>query len=75
MYSFLCSVLFRIDIGETGRKFHDDNPNITRIRVIRSRRRTCAGHIPRLRHRKNAYKVFEGKPEGTESFRCQRLRM
>jgi hypothetical protein len=37
-------------------------PNI--IRVIKSRRLRCAGHVSRMGERRGAYRVLVGKPEG-----------
>jgi len=38
------------------------SPNI--IRVIKSRRMRLAGHVARMRERKDAYKILVGKPQG-----------
>jgi hypothetical protein len=32
--------------------------------MIKSRRMRCAGHVARMGERKNAYRIFMGKPEG-----------
>jgi hypothetical protein len=37
-------------------------PNI--IRMIKSRRMRWAGHVARLREKRNAYGILIGKPEG-----------
>jgi hypothetical protein len=34
------------------------------IRAIKSRRMRCAGHAARMGERRNAYRIFVGKPEG-----------
>jgi hypothetical protein len=34
------------------------------IRVIKSRRMRCAGHAARMGERRNAYRIFVGKPDG-----------
>jgi hypothetical protein len=51
------------------KKFHNEelhnlysSPNI--IRMIKSRRMRCAGHVARMREKRNAYSVLVGKPEG-----------
>jgi hypothetical protein len=38
------------------------SPNI--IRVIKSRRLRCAGHVARMGERRGAYRALVGKPEG-----------
>jgi hypothetical protein len=38
------------------------SPNI--VRVIKSRRMRCAGHVARMGERRGAYRVLVGKPEG-----------
>jgi hypothetical protein len=56
---------------ETGgwRKLHNEelhnlysSPSI--IRVIKSRRMRWAGHVARMREKRNAYRIFVGKSEG-----------
>jgi hypothetical protein len=51
------------------RKLHKDelrdlysSPSI--IRLIKSRRMRWAGHVARMREKRNAYRIFVGKPEG-----------
>jgi hypothetical protein len=34
------------------------------IRMIKSRRMRWAGHVAHMREKRNAYRIFEGKPEG-----------
>jgi hypothetical protein len=34
------------------------------IRIIKSRRRRWAGHVGRMGEKRNAYRIFVGKPEG-----------
>ena len=34
------------------------------MRVIKSRRMRCAGHVARMGEERGAYRVFVGKPEG-----------
>ena len=56
--------------GVTGewRKLHEElndlysSPNI--VRVIKSRRMSWAGHVPRMEEGRRVRKVLEGKPEG-----------
>jgi hypothetical protein len=51
------------------RKLHNEelhnlysSPSI--IRIIKSRRMTCAGHVARMEEKRNAYRILVGKPEG-----------
>jgi hypothetical protein len=51
------------------RKFHNDelhilysSPNI--VRVIKSRRLRCAGHVARMGERRGVYRVLVRSPEG-----------
>jgi len=55
-------------IGEW-RKLHNEelkvlysSPNI--VRVIKSRRMRCAGHVARVGERRGIYRVLVGKPDG-----------
>jgi hypothetical protein len=55
-------------IGEW-RKLHNEelnvmysSPNI--VRVIKSRRMRCAGHVARMGEERSVYRVLVGKPEG-----------
>jgi hypothetical protein len=41
------------------------SPNI--IRVIKSRRMRWAGHVARIREKRNAYRILVGKPENKRS--------
>jgi hypothetical protein len=34
------------------------------IRIIKSRRMRCAGHVARMGEKRNAYRLLMGKPEG-----------
>jgi hypothetical protein len=34
------------------------------IRIIKSRRMRCAGHVARMGEKRNAYRILVGKPEG-----------
>jgi hypothetical protein len=56
---------------ETGgwRKLHNEelynlfsSPSI--IRMIKSRRMRCVGHVARMAEKRNAYSILVGKPEG-----------
>jgi hypothetical protein len=69
------SVLRRIFVPKwnevTGgwRKLHNEElhnlyPSPRIIRMIRSRRMKWAGHIARMKEKRNAYRVLVGKPEG-----------
>jgi hypothetical protein len=51
------------------RKLHDEelhnlysSPSI--IRIIKSRRMRCAGHVARMGEKRNVYRLLVGKPEG-----------
>jgi hypothetical protein len=51
------------------RKLHNEElrdlyslPSI--IRIIKSRRMSCAGHVARMGEKRNAYRLLVGKPEG-----------
>jgi hypothetical protein len=51
------------------RKLHNEklrnlysSPNI--IRMIKPRRMRWAGHVVRMRYKRNAYRIFVGKSEG-----------
>ena len=41
------------------------SPNI--VRVIKSRKMRCAGHVARMGERRGVYRVLVGKPEGKRS--------
>jgi hypothetical protein len=38
------------------------------IKTVKSRRMRLAGHVARMREKKNAYKILAGKPEGKRPF-------
>jgi hypothetical protein len=66
---------------ETGgwRKLHNEelhnlysSPNI--IRIIKSRRMRWAGHVARMGEKRNACRIFLGKPEGKRPLGRQRRR-
>jgi hypothetical protein len=45
-------------------EFHDLYSSPSIIRIIKSRRMRWAGHIARKGEKRNAYRLFVGKPEG-----------
>jgi hypothetical protein len=58
----------REEVAGSWRRLHNEelhnlyaSPNI--IRVIKSRRLKWAGHVARMEEVKNAYTIFDGKPE------------
>ena len=54
---------------------HNDlysSPNI--IRVIKSRRMRCVGHVARIGERRGVYRVLVGKPKGKRPFGRPKLR-
>jgi hypothetical protein len=61
------------------RKLHNEelrdlysSPSI--IRIIKPRRMRWAGHVARMREKRNAYGLLVGKPEGKRPLRRQRRR-
>jgi hypothetical protein len=61
------------------RKLHNEglrdlysSPSI--IKIIRSRRMRCAGHVARMGEKGNAYRLLVGKPEGKRPLRRPRRR-
>jgi hypothetical protein len=48
------------------------SPNI--IRMIKSRRMRCAGHVARMGERRNAYTILVGKSEGKSPLERPRRR-
>jgi hypothetical protein len=48
------------------------SPNI--IRIVKSRRMRWAGHIARMGKKRNAYRIWVGKPEGMRSVGRHRRR-
>jgi hypothetical protein len=44
------------------------------IRVIKSRRMGWAGHVPRMREKRNSYRILVRKPEGKRPLRRPRRR-
>jgi hypothetical protein len=69
----------RDEVTGRWRKMHNEelhnlysSPNI--IRMIMSRRMTWAGHVARMRDKKNVYKTLVGKPEGKRPLRRPRRR-
>jgi hypothetical protein len=45
-------------------EFHNLYSSSSIIRMIRSRRMSWAGHLARMGEKRNAYKIFVGKPKG-----------
>jgi hypothetical protein len=45
-------------------ELHNLNSSPSKIRVIKSRRMRCAGHVARMGERRNAYRILVGKTEG-----------
>jgi hypothetical protein len=67
------------EVTREWRKLHNDelndlylSPNI--IRVIKSRRMSCAGHAARMGKRRGVYRDLVEKPEGKRSLGRPRLR-
>jgi hypothetical protein len=59
----------RDEVTGDWRKLHNEefhnlysSPNI--IRMIKSRRMICTGHVARMRAKRNAYRILVGKPRG-----------
>jgi hypothetical protein len=50
----------------------DSSPSI--IRIIKSRRMRWAGHVARTGEKRNAYRLFVGKPEGKRPLGRRRRR-
>jgi hypothetical protein len=44
------------------------------IRIIKSRRMRCAGHVARMGEKRNAYRLLVGKPEGKKPLGRPRCR-
>jgi hypothetical protein len=64
----------RDEVAGARRKLHNkelhnfySSPNI--IRVMKSRRMRWTGHAAHMGERRNAYKIFVGKPEGMRSLK------
>ena len=59
----------RDEVTEEWKRLHNEvlndlcsSPNI--VRVMKSRRMRCAGHVARMGEERGVYKVLVGKPEG-----------
>jgi hypothetical protein len=52
----------RDEVTEEWRKLHNEEPSI--IRIIKSRRMRCAGHVARMGERWNSYRLLVGNPGG-----------
>jgi hypothetical protein len=46
------------------KELHDLYSSPSMIRIIKSRRMRSAGHVARMREKRNAYRISVGKPEG-----------
>jgi hypothetical protein len=46
-------------------ELHNLNSSPSIIRMIKSRRMRRAGHVARMRAKRNAYRILVGKPEET----------
>jgi hypothetical protein len=46
------------------KELHDLYSSPSIIRIIKWRRMSLAGHVARMREKRNAYRLFVGKPEG-----------
>jgi hypothetical protein len=69
----------RDEVTGEWRKLHNEelchlysSPSI--IRIIKSRRMRWASHVARMGEKRNAYRLFVGKPEGKRSLRRPRSR-
>ena len=69
----------RDEVTEEWSKLHNEelndlycSPNI--VRVIKSRRMRCAGHVARMEENKDVYRVLVGKREGKRSLGRPRRR-
>jgi hypothetical protein len=62
---FICVINVR-SIGNTHlvEELHDLHSSTSVIRIIKSRRMRWAGHVARMGERRNAYRLFVGKPGG-----------
>jgi transcription termination factor 2 len=45
-------------------ELHNLYSSLSIIRMIKSRRMRWAGHVARMGEKRNAYRIFMGKPEG-----------
>jgi len=69
----------REEVKEEWRKLHNEElqdlyslPNI--VRVVKSRRIRCAGHVARMGEGRGVHRVLVGKPEGKRPLGRPRLR-
>jgi hypothetical protein len=49
------------------KELHNLNSSPGIIRIIKSRRMMWAGHVARMREKRNVYRLLVGKPEGKRS--------
>jgi hypothetical protein len=69
----------RDEVTREWRKLHNkglhdlySSPSI--IRIMKSRRMRWAGHVARIREKRNSYRLLLGKPEGRRPLRRPRRR-
>jgi hypothetical protein len=69
----------RDEVAGDWRKLHNEelhrlysSPSI--IRMIKSRRMRCAGHVARMGEKRNAYRILVGNPEGKRPLGIPRCR-
>jgi hypothetical protein len=55
-------------------QFHNFYPSQSVIRIIKSRRTSWAGHVARMRKKRNTYRIVVGKPTGMRPLRRHRRR-
>jgi hypothetical protein len=64
--------------GEWGKlhneELHDLYPSPSTIRIIKARRMRWAGHVARMREKRNVYRLLVGKAEGRTPLRRPRHR-
>jgi hypothetical protein len=65
-------------IGGWRNLYHEERHNLysspSRIRMMKSRRMRCSGHVARMGEKRNTYKILVGKPEGKSPLRRSRRR-
>ena len=69
----------RDEVTGEWRKLHNEKLNDlfsspSNVRVIKSRRMRCVGHVARMGERRGVYSVLVGKPEGKKPFGTPRRR-
>jgi hypothetical protein len=68
----------RDEVTEEWRKLHNEELRElcflpSTIRIIKSKRMRCAGHVARIWEKRNAYRFLVGKPEGKRPLGRPRL--